>query len=1184
MKSASDPDASAPLRPFLSGRAVGLSGRAILICGMALVLTIGAIAAVTFHTCRALIHRSVARDNLTIAETFARIAVAENGAERLDEFLNGVQKVWLDSNLHDREFKLSVFDQANGYSTQAVSGTVDEEPDRLTPGKVLRAVSLPRDAMVLQSESGSQDTFALAELLIRKQSMAGWLTSPEHQIELVGFHFEPTVNALLGVHIPMATVDQEFRKTNLPWIVALFFVGGILSPIFLGLLYVQNRRASTVAKDHINRLQTSETRFRRLYQNSPYCIHEIDGDGRLTSMNDSGLKMLGLACEADVVGCSYLQSVCEEDRDRIQQLLTAALQGQTCHFEFKSTTEPVRYFRSCFIPMPEAGTAHTARLMGLTEDITQQVHTRNLLRAENRMLSFAAMGHPTTHLLDQLVTILEDADDSLMLSVYLVDDASGRLRLTTKGRLPDSYNEMVAEIDVLEGLGSCGTAAFRGETVHVDDIQTHPFWDGYHELTRQHHLAACSSIPILAGDGQVLGTIGCYRRTPGPLNDDQQHLVHSAANLAGMAISRRKAQSRLREQEAIFRGIFDQAAVGVSHVETATGRMIRVNRRYAQIIGANVEDLTGRCWMELTHPDDVAAGQENIRRLMAGEIREYTSEKRLLSQQDGHPVWIKLTVSAMWAPADEPQTHVCIAEDITEAKLSEQALKLSETRYRSLVTSSAAIVWTTDAEGHFVHPQASWFRYTGQKWDQHQGIGWADMLHPDDADRMTSAWQKIVRDPGPFYLEGRIYHADRDSYRYCEVRATPIRDENGEVLEWVGTTVDVDDRRQAEAALRESEQRYRAVVNDQTEFIVRWKPDGVRTFVNDAYCRCFEERAEDMIGTSFFPLIKPADLKNVKERLGKLTPEDPYSTDTHRVLLPDGSTGWHEWTDRALFDDDGRLLGYQSVGRDITARKVVEKQLRESERQLRKLNAELEQRVGQRTARLQQANEDLEAYAQSVAHDLRAPLRAISGFAMALEEDCPELLNNQGREYIDFIKSAAQQMDDLICDLLTYSRIGQSEMSIDRHDLDDVLQAVRVQLRKDIEQSQADLNIRSPLGIVTGHRTTLVQMFSNLVSNALKFVTPGIRPRIQIFSSQTDGFLRISVQDNGIGIDPESHQLIFRVFERLHGIETYPGTGIGLAIVRRAAESLNGRFGVESKPAQGSLFWVELPCEEPVHA
>ncbi|GAB5439954.1 MAG: hypothetical protein Fues2KO_03030 [Fuerstiella sp.] len=1183
MKTASDLDASFEARPIVSGRAVGLSGRAILICGTALVVTIGTIAAVTFQTCRTLIHRSVARDNLTIAETFARIAVAENGADRLDDFLDGVQKVWLDSDLHDRQFSLSVFDQVSGYSTQPESGA-DGEADRLTPESVIRAVSLPREAFLLQSEGGSQDTIALSELLILEQSMAGWLTSPEHEVQLTGFHFEPTVNALLGIHIPMAAVDREFRQTNLPWIVALFVVGGVLAPIFLGLLYVQNRRAATVAREHIDRLQNSETRFRRLYQNSPYCIHEIDSDGRLTAMNESGLKMLGLACEADVVGCSYLQSVCEEDRDRIQELLTAALQGQKCHFEFKSTTEPARYFRSCFIPVPETDAAHSARLMGLTEDITQQVRTRNLIRTENRMLSFAAMGHPTTYLLDYLVTILEDADDRLMLSVYLVDDASGKLRLKTKGRLPDSYNEIVAEIDVREGLGSCGTAAFRGETVNVDDIQSHAFWEGYHELTRQHNLAACSSIPILAGDGEVLGTIGCYRREAGPLNDDQQHLLHSAANLAGMAISRRKAQSRLREQEAIFRGIFDQAAVGVSHVETATGRMIRVNRRYAQIVGANAEDLTGRCWMELTHPDDVSAGQENIRRLMSAEIREYTSEKRLLSQQDGHPVWIKLTVSAMWAPADEPQTHICIAEDITEAKLSEQALKLSETRYRSLVTSSAAIVWTTDAKGHFVHPQASWFRYTGQKWDRHQGTGWVAMLHPDDVDRMTSAWQRVVREPGPFYLEGRIYHADRDAYRYCEVRATPIRDEHGQVLEWVGTTVDVDDRRQAEAALRESEKRYRAVVNDQTEFIVRWKPDGVRTFVNDAYCRCFGEAAEDMIGTSFFPLIKPSDLQNVKDRLGKLTPEEPYSTDTHRVLLPDGSTAWHEWTDRALFDDDGRLLGYQSVGRDITARKVVEKQLRDSEHQLRQLNAELEQRVGQRTARLQQANEDLEAYAQSVAHDLRAPLRAISGFAMALEEDCPELLNEQSREYIDFIKSAAQQMDDLICDLLTYSRIGQSEMSIDRHDLDDVLQAVRVQLRKDIEQSQAELDVRAPLGIVTGHRSTLVQMFSNLISNAIKFVKPGVRPKIQIFSTGTDGFLRISVQDNGIGIDPESHQLIFRVFERLHGIETYPGTGIGLAIVRRAAESLNGRFGVESNPDQGSLFWLELPCKEPVHA
>ena len=384
-------------------------------------------------------------------------------------------------------------------------------------------------------------------------------------------------------------------------------------------------------------------------------------------------------------------------------------------------------------------------------------------------------------------------------------------------------------------------------------------------------------------------------------------------------------------------------------------------------------------------------------------------------------------------------------------------------------------------------------------------------------------------------------------------------------------------RKRADEVLQASEQRYRAVVEDQIDFIVRWQPGGVRTFVNDAYCRYFGQTREELTDTSFFQLISDEDRARVMARLSALTPASPVSTDDHRVFLPDGSVAWQQWTDRALFDDDGQLVAYQSVGRDITKQKKAEHRLRESEEQLRELNVELEKRVVERTVELQQANEDLEAYARSVTHDLRAPVRAMEGFATALAGDYGEQLDDRGRNYIQRIETSAQRMDLLIEDLLAYSRLGRSELPLRDVALDIVVREVLDQLHVEIANGGAVIDVADDLPTVSGHRATLVQIVANLVSNAIKFVAQGMRAEVRIWmEKRSDDRVRLWVEDNGIGIDDENQDRIFRTFERLHGIESYSGTGIGLAIVARACNRLGGHCGVESELERGSRFWVEL--------
>jgi signal transduction histidine kinase len=246
---------------------------------------------------------------------------------------------------------------------------------------------------------------------------------------------------------------------------------------------------------------------------------------------------------------------------------------------------------------------------------------------------------------------------------------------------------------------------------------------------------------------------------------------------------------------------------------------------------------------------------------------------------------------------------------------------------------------------------------------------------------------------------------------------------------------------------------------------------------------------------------------------------------------------------------------------------TAEDELRESERRHRAL-----------ATQLQQANEELERFAYSVSHDLRAPLRTMQGFAHALIQNFGDRLPAEARDYAQRIIASGQQSEVLIRDLLAYSRLSIEEIQLEPIELGQVVETVLDQLEGDVRESGAQLSVGTPLPVALGQATILVQVIANLISNAIKFVQLGRAPEIRIRAEEGAQAVRLWIEDNGIGIPAGQEDRIFRVFERLTESGGRPGTGIGLAIVRRGMERMGGRAGVAAKPAgEGSAFWVEIP-------
>jgi PAS domain S-box-containing protein len=258
-----------------------------------------------------------------------------------------------------------------------------------------------------------------------------------------------------------------------------------------------------------------------------------------------------------------------------------------------------------------------------------------------------------------------------------------------------------------------------------------------------------------------------------------------------------------------------------------------------------------------------------------------------------------------------------------------------------------------------------------------------------------------------------------------------------------------------------------------------------------------------------------------------------------------------------------------------------------TEHQLQQLNQHLEQRVQERTQALEEVNHELEAFSYSVAHDLRAPLRAIQGFAQVIVEDYKDVLDTPGKDYIYRVAASAEHLDALVQDLLTYSRLGRTAIHPQPVNLNRLIDNVLSDLKPAITSTGAQVEVASHLPVVQGQRGVLRQVVTNLIDNAIKFVVPGERPQVRLWAEVKflspgshggqGATVRLWVEDQGIGVAPEHQSRIFAAFERLHGVESYSGTGIGLAIVRRGIQRIGGEVGVEAELGQGSRFWLDLP-------
>ncbi|MFB0488702.1 PAS domain S-box-containing protein [Methylobacterium sp. OAE515] len=381
--------------------------------------------------------------------------------------------------------------------------------------------------------------------------------------------------------------------------------------------------------------------------------------------------------------------------------------------------------------------------------------------------------------------------------------------------------------------------------------------------------------------------------------------------------------------------------------------------------------------------------------------------------------------------------------------------------------------------------------------------------------------------------------------------------------------------KRAQTRLFEAEERFRNLAtNIQEAFWVSDPRTSTLLYINPAFERIWGLARAALYKNArlWLEAIVPEDRERVRGSYAEHAARGTYD-ETYRITRPDGALRWIRDRGWPVHDENDKFEYVVGIAEDIT-------QVRQAQDALAALNADLERRVEDRTQALAEVNRELDAFAYSISHDLRAPLRAMQGYADALIEDFGSGLPAEGRHYTQRIAAAATRMEDLIADILAYSRLAKDEVSVRPESLEAVLDQVLADLEPVLTRREAAVRVKRPLPEVQANRVVLRQALNNLITNAVKFVGPGDRPAVSVHAELRSGRVRLWIDDNGIGIASEHQQRIFAPFQRLHGVEAYPGTGIGLAIVRRAVTRMSGACGVESEFGQGSRFWIELRSVE----
>ncbi len=675
----------------------------------------------------------------------------------------------------------------------------------------------------------------------------------------------------------------------------------------------------------------------------------------------------------------------------------------------------------------------------------------------------------------------------------------------------------------------------------------------------------------LEREGRWVGELRHTRKDGGVIVVSSRQALQRGADGRPIAIIELNSditeRKRVEEELAHIAGLLERteevSKTGGWEYDVATGELAWTDEVYRIYGVERTSDPT-----EVTQaiaaydPESAPIIDAAFKRLVADGV-PYDLELALI-RADGQRIWVR----TIGRPVLDDGRVVRVGgniSDVTERKRIEEALRASDQLFHSGFDDSPTGMTLTGLDGRLVEVNAAFARMLGFD-DAAQLVGqdFARYTHPDDVAANREGIRMMVEEGKPYVAEKRYVRTD-GAVVYALMGSTAVLDADGRPSMLFTQVQDITERKQAEAALRASQERFRGGFENSPIGMALTGLDGRLVEVNATFARMlgYDEPAE-LNGQSFVNIVHPDEVASGQETMKRIMEKGSYHGE-RRYIRKDGAIVYALYAATLVRDADGRPSVLFGQVQDITERK-------QAEEEIRTLNAELEQRVLQRTAELKAANRELEAFAYSLAHDLRAPIRAINGFGAALSRSHGEELGDRGRETLARIRRASAKMGEEIDALLLLSELTRRELSLTSVDLSALAGEISEELRVRDPARGVEFVIGEGLETVGDRRLVRILM-RNLLENAWRFTGPREHARIEVMGAGAGVF---AVADNGVGFNMDFAGLLFEPFARLHREDEFPGLGVGLTTVQRIVRRHGGAVWGEGRPGEGATFYFTL--------
>lgn len=584
------------------------------------------------------------------------------------------------------------------------------------------------------------------------------------------------------------------------------------------------------------------------------------------------------------------------------------------------------------------------------------------------------------------------------------------------------------------------------------------------------------------------------------------------------------------------------------------------NRGAERIFGFTAEEAIGKP-ITILQPSDAADDMPQIMNVVrrGGIVDHYETTR---ARKDGVSIIVSLTVS----PIRDPEGNVIgaskIAREITRQKRVQQELRETQERFRATFEQAAVGIAHIGLDGRWLRVNRRLCEIVGYSREELLATDFASITHPDDLAADLENVRTLLAGAVETYTTEKRYIRKDGRPVWTNLTVSLVRTDSNEPRYFISVVEDISGRKAAEqATVRQAD-----LLEQAQEPILAWELGGGIIYWNHAAEELYGFSREEALGQRSHDLLKtvqPLPVREFEARLeqnGHWEGELTHTTKDGRVIVVESR--------HKVVREDGRLVVLES-NRDVTGRKRVERQLSE-------VNASLEKRVEERTLQLHEANRELEAFAYSVSHDLRAPLRSIDGFGQILLRDyAGKIIDADGERYIKKMSAAAVRMADLIQDLLSLSRIARAELTKRRVDMSELARLVTAELSNQSPERKVEVRIQDHLMVQADPRLLRVAL-DNLLGNAWKFTGKEPHPCIEFGSVKAAGKTVYFVRDNGAGFSMEHAGNLFAPFQRLHRDAEFEGTGIGLAIVQRVIHKHGGTISAEAAAGRGATFHFTL--------